>query len=163
MTFEQLDKKLEYALYAPFMLSLSEGADNELTVRIAPSYAGDPHETTEDEEPNPALRELLNKSRPLLPDEKRVYEITFENYIIYQVGNESYCSGDPNDRFSGKFLRIYESSALLNKLGELTDAQLLEDGSHYPGKWTHYGIVTQNHIIDVISLCKPCVNISRGT
>ncbi len=118
---------------------------------------------SESEEPNAALRRLLNESRPLLVNEERVYEIVFDRYIIYQVGNESYCSGSPNDKFSGRFLRIYESSALLNRLGEFTDAQVLEDGSHYPGKWTHYGIVTQNHIIDAVSLGEPKVNILRGT
>ncbi|MDE6727990.1 MAG: hypothetical protein K2J80_08645 [Oscillospiraceae bacterium] len=166
MTFAELDTELgrmPHSGYAPFMLSLSEGADNELTVRIASSYAGDPHETVEDEEPNPALRRLLNKSRPLLPDEKRVYDITFEDYIIYQVGNESYCSGDPNERFSGKFLRICEKSALLRRLGEFSDAQTLADGTYYPGKWTHYEIVTQNHIIDVVSAHEPVVNIKIGT
>lgn len=163
MTFEELDKNLERTAlngYAPFVLSLSDCTDNELTVTIAPSYAGEPNEVAERDEPNPVLRELLNKSRPLLPDEKRVYEIRFDNYIIYQTGNESFCSGNPNDKYSGRFLRVYERSALLERIGEFSDAQALEDGTYYPGKWTHYGIVTQSHIIDVISVGKPIVNIS---
>lgn len=161
MTFEELDKAL--GGYAPFMLSLSDGEDNELAVTVAPSCAGEKRRFSEREEPNSKLRGLLNDSRPILSDEKRAYTITFEGDIIYQVGNESYCSGSPNDKFAGKFLRIYESSALLNRLGEFSDAQILSDGTYYPGKWTHYGIVTQNHIIDVISLCDPKVNISGGT
>lgn len=161
MTFTELDKTL--GGHAPFLLSLNDGEAGELTLRIAPSFVGEQREASESEEPNDALRRLLNESRPLLVSEEREYTITFENYIIYQVGNESYCSGSPNDKYSGRSLRIYESSALLNRLGEFTDAQLLEDGSPYPGKWTHYGIVTQNHIIDIISLSEPNVNISRGT
>ena len=164
MTFEELDKELERISFgdlAPFMLS--EGVDNELTVRIAPAQAGEPCGITEDDEPNPALRELINKSRPILLDEKRAYTITFEGYIIYQVGNESYCSGDPRDRYSGRSLRICESSALLKRLGEFADAQILADGTFYPGKWTHYRVVTQNHIIDVISANEPIVNISIST
>lgn len=164
MTFEELDKTLD-ALggHAPFLLSLNDGEDNELTMRIASSFVGEQREVSESDEPNTALRRLLTESRPLLVNEERVYEIVFDRYIIYQVSSESYCSGDPNGKFSGRFLRIYESSALLNRLGEFTDAQVLEDGSHYPGKWTHYGIVTQNHIIDIVSLDEPKVNISRGT
>lgn len=161
MTFEELDKT--FGDYAPFMLSLSEREDNELTVRLAPSSVGEQREFSENDEPNPALRGLLNKSRPLLPETERSLEITFDNYIIYQVGNESFCSGDPNERFRGRFLRIYESSFLLDNISRITDAQTLGDGSYYPSKWTHYRIITMNHIIDVISVGKPIVNISRST
>lgn len=161
MRFEELDEIL--GEYAPFLRSLNDNENNCLTLRIAPSYVGESREVSESEEPNDALRHLLNGSRPLVPDEESVYEIVFDNYIIYQVGNESFCSGDPNDKYTGRFLRIYESSALLNRLGEFTDAQTLADGSYYPGKWTHYEVVTQNHIIDMISLCEPKVNISNGT
>ena len=161
MTFEELDKQL--GDHAPFVLSLSEGEDNELTVKLAASQVGEPFAVSEDEEPNPALRELLNSSRPILPDEERAYAITFRDYIIYQVGNESYCSGDPRDRYSGRFLRVCESSALLKRLGEFSDAQISDDGTFYPGKWTHYRIAAQNHIIDVISVRDPIVNISIST
>ena len=160
MKFEELDRGLEYA---PFMLSLSDCTDNELTVRIAEAYAGEPCELTELDEPNAALRGILNRSRPLMPDEQRVYEITFDNYLIYQVGNESFCSGDPNSKYSGKFLRKYERSALLEHLGDFTDAQILEDGTHYPKEWTHYQIITLNHIIDVASLGEPTVNVISPT
>lgn len=161
MRFEELDR--EIIEYAPFMLSLSDSADNELTVRIAPACVGEQSEVTESDEPNAALRDILNRSRPLLPDEQRAYEITFDNYLIYQVGNESFCSGDPNDKFLGRFLRIYESSALLRHLGDFTDAQILEDGTYYPKEWAHYQIITLNHIIDVVSLSAPTVNVLPPT
>lgn len=161
MTFEELDTELSSG-FAPFMISLSEGEDNELSVTISPSEAGERRDFSEKDEPNPAVRALLSKSRPLLPNESKAFTITFESYILYQVGNESFCSGNPNDRFSGKFLRIYESSALLNRLGEFSDAQILADGTYYPGKWAHYEIVTQNHIISVISYIEPSVNISNS-
>ncbi len=158
MTFEELDREFSSG-FAPFMLSLSEGEDNELSVTISPSEIGERGELSENE-PNPAIRELLNNSRPILPNESKVYTITFEGYILYQVGNESFCSGNPHDRYTGKFLRVYEGSALLEHLGELSDAQILADGTYYPAKWAHYEIVTQNHIISVISPKEPSMNIS---
>lgn len=158
MTFEELDKELEYSPYAPFIVSLSEGKDNELTVKIAPSYVGESREVTEEEVPNSQLRGILNDSRPIMLDTQRVYEITFDRYIIYQVGNESFCSGNPNDEFSGSFLRVYTRSFLLDNLSLITDAQVFDDGSFYPAKWTHYQIITLNHIVDVISLGNPNVN-----
>ena len=160
MRFEELDRELEYA---PFMLSLSDCTDNELTVRIAPARVGEQREITELDEPNAALRQILNRSRPLMPDEQRVYEITFDNYLIYQVGNESFCSGDPNSKYLGKFLRKYDSSPLLEHLGDFTDAQILEDGTYYPREWTHYQVITLNHIIDVVSLGEPTVNVISPT
>lgn len=160
MTFEELDTELSSG-FAPFMISLSEGEDNELSVTISPSEVGENREFSEDEEPNPAIRELMNKSRPILVNERRRYTITFEGYILYQVGNESYCSGNPRDRFMGKFLRVYESSALLERVGDFSDAQILADGTFYPAKWSHYEIVTQNHLISVISFKEPSVNISN--
>lgn len=161
MTFEELDNT--FGEYAPFMLSLSDTEDNELTVRLAASAVGEQRELSENDEPNPALRGLLNRSRPLLPETEREYTITFGRYIIYQVGNESFCSGDPNERFRGRFLRVYESSFLLGNISRITDAQVLEDGSYYPAKWSHYKIITLNHIIDVISVGEPVVNIFCGT
>lgn len=161
MTFQELDKKISGG-FAPFMIKLSEGEDNELSVTITPSEIGEKREFSEDDEPNPAIRELLNSSLPILPNENEAYTITFEGYILYQVGNESYCSGSPRDKYTGRFLRVYESSALLEHIGELSDAQLLEDGTFYPDKWAHYEIVTQNHIISVISSNKPTVNISNA-
>lgn len=161
MRFEKLDEML--GEYAPFLLSLNDSEDNRLTLRIAPSYVGERREVSESEEPNDTIRRLLNCSRPLVSDEERVYEIVFDYYIIYQVGNESFCSGDPRDKFDGKFLRVYNCSYLLENLSRTTDAQILADGSYYPEKWTHYAVVTQNHIVDVISLSEPQVNISNGT
>lgn len=39
----------------------------------------------------------------------------------------------------------------------ITDCSQLEDGSYYPGKWTHYGVFSNNHIIDVISQQEPVI------
>ncbi|MDE7399488.1 MAG: hypothetical protein K2N06_08185 [Oscillospiraceae bacterium] len=158
MTFEELDEILAVMPYAPFMVSLSEGRDNELTVKIAPSLVGESRNVTEEEVPNPQLRKILNDSHPIMLDTERVYEITFDRYIIYQVGNESFCSGNPNDEFSGGFLRVYTRSFLLDNLIRMTDAQICDDGSYYPAKWTHYQIITLNHIVDIISLGEPSVN-----
>lgn len=158
MTFEELDKILSNSPHAPFMLSLSEGRDNELTVKIAPSYVGESREITEEEASDSKLRAILSDSHPIMLDTERVYEITFNRYIIYQVGNESFCSGNPSDEFSGGFLRVFTRSFLLDNLSRMTDAQVLDDGTFYPAKWTHYHIVTLNHIISVISLKEPIVN-----
>lgn len=162
MTFEELDGILSQAPCAPFMTSLSESGDNELTIRLAPSFAGDIGCGVA-EELDPQLRKILSDARPLLPDKKCGYEIIFDRYIIYQIRNESFFSGSPEDKFSGQFLRIYQKSFLLDNLSIITDAQILNDGGFYPAKWAHYGIVTLNHIIDIISFNNPIVNFETSS
>lgn len=162
MTFEELDGILSQDRYAPFMTSLSESSNNELTIRLAPSFEGDVGCGAE-KEPNPQLRRILGDARPLLPDKKRVYEIIFDRYIIYHIRNESFFSGNSEDKFLGRFLRIYQKSFLLDNLSRMTDAQMLDDGRFYPAKWTHYGIITLNHIIDIISFTNPIVNFQTSS
>ena len=55
---------------------------------------------------------------------------------------------------------LFEKSKLLSSLSDITDALQLEDGTFYPGKWAHYRINTQCHVIDVISHCPPTVSLS---
>ena len=43
-------------------------------------------------------------------------------------------------------------------MSDFTDAQQLEDGTFYPGKWEHYCILTQCHVIDVIAHEPPVVS-----
>ena len=78
---------------------------------------------------------------------------------MYQIRDESYCSFDPEEIRHGRYLITFEKSKLLSYLGSVTDAGQLGDGSFYPGKWTHYGIYSQNHVIDVISHIPPVITV----
>ena len=109
-----------------------------------------------------SLQEILAKTRPIEIDERRQYEICFQGYIIYQVRNESYCSFDPDEIRRGRYLITFEKSKLLSYLTSVTDAGQFNDGSFYPGKWTHYGIYTQNHVIDVISHIPPVITVCEA-
>ncbi|MBE6875599.1 MAG: hypothetical protein E7496_02565 [Ruminococcus sp.] len=138
----------------PFLVSLSEEYDNDLKLVVSLSYTGETEEILDDMG-NPALGELLRKSRPIYPDENQTYEILFEGYILYQTRNESYTSWDNYEIRNGTYFIIFEKSRLLDALPLLTDCQVLSDGTPYPGNWKHYGIYCQNHIIDVISCYEP--------
>lgn len=153
LSFEALD--LTLGEHAPFLISMSDGLQQELHIIIAAAQIGEANRNA------PDLVDLLSNTRPIEIDEKRMFEICFPDYIIYQIRNESYCSYDPAELWRGRYLITFEKSQLLSRLSEITDAQRLDDGSFYPGKWTHYGIYTQNQIIDVVSHCPP--TISRFT
>ena len=151
---------------APFLLSLSDGLNEELRVIISGAILGEsgeypPDLSDMDKQTANAIHAVLKDTRPIIPDEGKQYEIVFADYIMYQIRNESYCSFDPDEIRHGNYLVTFEKSRLLSNLKNITDAQVLSDGTYYPGKWTHYGIYTQNHIIDVISHNAPMVSILR--
>lgn len=161
LSFEGLDLML--GDHAPFLVSLSDGLQEELHIIIAAAEVGAvgsniPDFEGVDESTQQALHEILADTRPIEVNERRLFEICFHDYIIYQIRNESFWSGDPHEVRHGKYLITFEKSKLLSHLEEITDAQQSDDGSFYPGEWTHYGIYTQNHVIDVISHCPPVIS-----
>ena len=160
-SFEELDRMS--GDYAPFLISLSDGVEGELRMIISAANVGDGGGNIAnfegiDEVTKQALNGILTNARPIEMNENCLIEICFNDYIIYQVRNESFCSYDSDEIRHGNHLITFEKSNLLSRLGEMTDAQQFDDGSFYPGKWTHYGIYTQNHVIDVVSHCQPVVS-----
>ena len=143
ISFEELDLML--GNHAPFLMSLSDGLQEELHIVIAAAEVGDVGSNIPDfegvnESTRQALHEILADTQPIEANERRLFEICFHDYIIYQIRNESFWSGDPHEVRHGKHLITFEKSKLLSHLEEITDAQQLDDGSFYPGKWAHYGI-----------------------
>ena len=134
----------------PFLLKAEEPEDHCLSLRLAfPCRA-------EDADQEETLTAILADATPLCPNEEQ-YEIRFEHYILYQIRNESYASWGPDETATGDFLKVFEKSHLLETLQLFTDCQICEDGSYYPGKWQHYGIFCQNHIVDVIACQEPAI------
>lgn len=160
MTFEELDR----ALYdTPFLVSLGDGLEEELRIVIAGSSVGgedaaqlDPEGLTEEEAK--AIQGVLAGTRPIEMDEENQYELCFRDYIVYQIRNESYCGYDKEEVRHGRYLILFESSKLLDRLGDIVPYTCqFEDGTYFPGKWVHYGIYTWQHIIDVISHNPPVI------
>ena len=154
LTFEIWDATL--GDHAPFLISLSDGLQEELRIIIAGVTVGNicanvPELEETDKTTKQALNEILAETQLIEVNEQQLYEIIFHNYIIYQVRNESFSSNGPEEVKHGRYLNTFEKSQFLSYLHVATDAQLLDDGSYYPGKWVHYGIYTQNQIIDVIA------------
>ena len=141
-----------------FLDSISENQSNGLTLYITSSQSKMMGEDELESETNPALRKMLSSCTQIIPDYSCLYKILFENYIMYQVRNESYCSFDPDEQRIGKGLIKLEKSKLLEYLGKATD--VFDDGTYaYPAKYKHYGVYTANHVIDIISHCEPRIEI----
>ena len=155
-TFRQADALLDDS--APFLSVLEESPDNELHIKINVASIGEMEPEMLDGLTEP-VASVVGKCRPILPS-SRVIDIRFENYILYQVRNESFSRIERRAR-QGRFLATYDQSFLLKHLAEITDAQQGNDGSFYPALWTHYSVFTQNQVIDIISHCEPVLTIGR--
>ena len=145
----------------PFILEINDSENNRLHIVLALSCKGEKGADT-DFFQNPNLNKLLKEVTPVFPDENNVYEIIFEEYILYQTRNESYCFLDNYDIRNGQYLILFERSRLLDYFQTVTDCCKFSDGSFYPDEWKHYGIYTANHIIDIISHKKPLIRKTNG-
>ena len=134
----------------PFVLNIHD-SENILKINLSGCVDGEKG-TDIGECPNAKLAEALKDSTPVYPDKDNVYEITFSEYVIYQVRNELYCTLDDYCIGKGNKLVIYERSRLLDYYNSVTPCAGL-----FAGKRKHYAIESEFHIIDVISLAEPTI------
>ncbi len=137
------------------MIEIQETYKDSLRIVIAEAGVSDEApKISPEEEPNDALRMILNESKPIeVTYNSAHYEIIFDDYIAYAVTNESYAGGI-DDKFEGKLARIYSESAFLNYIGQGTFAT-----EEYPGPFVHYGFCCLNQIIDIVSEQPPKVKL----
>lgn len=143
-------------IYAPFLVKAEENDNNCVRFIVSLAREGEKGSNISDMGIK-GLEKILRKATPIYPAENEVYEIMFEQYILYQTRNESYCSYDDYEIRQGKYFIVFKKSRLLDSLPAITDCQISSDGVAYPGEWVHYGIYCQNHIIDIISHNKPII------
>ena len=99
----------------------------------------------------------------IIPNSSSIYRIIFENYIGYNVRNESYVCADKSendilasnqsnklDMIYGNKIRLYTKSNYLEYLHENTFADQIED-------YFHYEICCENQIIDIASCDIPII------
>ncbi len=92
----------------------------------------------------------------LITDTGITLQIEFESYIMHLTRNESYTVWDNYEKRKGNYLLTFEKSRLID-FYDLVIAHT-EDYS-YPGRGTHYGVYTCDHIIDIIADNTPTITI----
>ena len=157
-TFAPVDQTL--GDHMPFLVSLEENRENELHIVLSAAVVGENTPDMTDGLTAP-VADVVSKCSPILPGNKMI-DIRFDNYIMYHVRNESYVSLDRTEARHGKYLCVFAESKLLDYLGAACAVQRGENGSTYPGPWRHYGIRTQNQIIDVVSHFEPMVTVTES-
>jgi len=96
----------------------------------------------------------LRGLRPILKNDSIRIEIVFPSYVAYNVSSESYIVGNEYDLFEGKLAREYSKSRYLDYIKDNTIADDV-----YPGKLRHFGFCSEWHIIDVVAINEPKINI----
>jgi hypothetical protein len=143
-----------------FLERLIDGPGNALTIVITRSQTVPPSEDfiKEVAGSNEPLLHILSDSMQMLPDVTQAYKIYFDDYITYQIRNESFCSYNPEEKRVGNTLILFTQSTFLDYLTKSTDVVYTgEENSYPPGKFKHYGVYTQDHVIDIISHCEPII------
>lgn len=144
---EEINK---YSRLAPLAISITENQDNQLSVIIALPV---PIKSKPDYD-NPLLNEILSDATRVIADLNNMYEIRFDKYIVYQCRNESYTCFDDSEIRKGKYLIIFEKSKLLDYYESvICDC----DSENTKSNRKHYGIYTENHIIDIIANETPTI------
>ena len=133
----------------PYILNINDNIDNVLKIIVSLPYSGEKGSEASNTG-NKNLDEILKKAYPVLIDYNEIYEIVFENYIMYQIRNESFANPDENSKISGKYFVIIKNSSYLKMVKNITFYNDIFDN-----KYMHYGIFSWNHVIDIISAEEP--------
>jgi hypothetical protein len=139
--------------YTIFMSEISEPEQNVLRLVLQEAEASP--ETVSHNIGGTVIENL----HPVEPTERsRTFELKWKQYIAYSVRNESFASPDDDSevRVSGRLFRTYSKSHFLDFVRRATIAT-----EQYPGPYTHFCLVSDCHVIDVISTRLPEVQILR--
>jgi hypothetical protein len=91
--------------------------------------------------------------RPVeVTETSRHFEVVWDSYISFAVRDESYCTWDKAEKWTGSAFRVYSKSKFLDFVASGTLAS-----ADYPGPFVHYEVVCSDHIIDVASEHPPIV------
>ena len=133
----------------PYILNINDNVDNVLKIIVSLPYSGEKGSEASNAG-NKDLDEILKKAYPILINYNEIYEITFESYIMYQTRNESFAYPDENSNVLGEYFTIIKNSSYLKMVENITFYYDM-----FGDKYTHYGILSWNHVVDIISAEKP--------
>lgn len=126
------------------------GDDNEEFGRLPPSLIS--CEEVRDDE-GFAKNSLLIR---IITDTGINLKIEFQSYIMHLTRNESYTAWDDYEIRKGRYLSIYERSRFIDFYD---DVIIHTEDYSWPGRGTHFGIYTCDHIIDIISDSNPIITV----
>ncbi|MGY0035862.1 hypothetical protein [Pedobacter sp. NJ-S-72] len=117
--------------------------------------------TTSDFEVNVQISDKqLSGCKEITIDETGTFfTILFNDYVSYHVINESYANSNPKDEYvSGDYgtFCIFEKSSYMDFILKETFTNDI-----YPTELKHYGLFAANHIVHIISLHEPKIELKN--
>ena len=137
-----------------FLTNLYEPEDNKLLLEVKNS-------TTSNFEVNVQIgdKQLSGCKEITIDETGTFFTILFNDYVSYHVINESYTNSNPNDEYvSGDYgtFCIFEKSSYMDFILKETFANDI-----YPTELKHYGLFAANHIVHIISLHEPKIELKN--
>ena len=131
-----------------YVESISEPEANALRLVISEGIVSENTETLRVD-----AAEISDVHAVEVTEASRWFEVLWPTYVAYSIRNESFCVWDEEEHWTGAAFRIYSVSKFLDFVATGTFADF-----DYPGKFSHYGIVCSDHVIDVASVNSPTVS-----
>jgi hypothetical protein len=151
-TLPELTQMID-SCYTIFVREISEPEENVLRVVLQEAEVS---AETVSHKIGGAVIENLHRVEPM--ESSRTFVLKWNQYIAYSVTNESFASpdGDSDVRASGRLFRTYSKSHFLDFVSRATIAS-----EQYPGPFTHFCVVSECHVIDIISTQMPEIQMLR--
>lgn len=132
--------------FSLLLSSLSEPGPNRLCIGVTAATLSE--EATSDNTLGVPARKLH------VTDKNLNFSISFSAYALYMIVNESHGLVEEDALFQGRRIRTYEKSNLLKASDSL--AWLYDYGER---SLRHYEVITENHLVSVLSYDAPEVTI----
>jgi hypothetical protein len=147
--WREIAKSLD-SCHSLFLQEIGEPQENMLRLLLVEAKRSDEAESMQ---VGGAMIEDLHRVQAT--DESRAFELIWNQYILYAVTNESFASpnGEKTED-SGRLLRCYSQSPFLDYVARTTLAT-----KEYPGPYTHVRVLSENHIVDVVSTVIPSLRV----
>ena len=157
MKFDELDLGSNQ-----YVTGIHENGGNSLIIDICAGIV----ESIPDEErekrlaaSNDPVERLYTSANAIRVDKSVIWRIVFDDYVAFQVLNESYDGAPEGPVYRNRKFRIFDASMYLDhvRCTALVKevAELYSDGD--PAR--HYGIWSLNHIVDVVSCKAPEISV----
>lgn len=137
-----------------FLTNLYEPEDNKLLLEVKNS-------TTSDFEVDVQIgdKQLSGCHEITIDETGTFFTIMFNDYVSYHVINESYANLNPKDEYvSGDYgtFCIFQKSSYMDFILKETFANDI-----YPTELKHYGLFAANHIVHIISMHEPEIELKN--
>ncbi|SCW57525.1 hypothetical protein [Asticcacaulis taihuensis] len=129
--------------FSLFLNGISEPGSNVLSISLSSGCLSD--DTIVDPNINAPCRAVE------VTDKSQHFEVSFETYVFYAIINESHGLIEPDAIFTGKKIRKYERSNLLEAVEKISCPY--DIFGERPLK--HFEILTENHLVNVVSYDDP--------